>query len=138
MQQARFVPVNGGEERELFLPQMAFDTADDHRTIWITDLCRNDPDRVSAPQPQGARPKIGLVVQLTRCSKDALLGLPGDGPARRGVVQNGRNRSGSKPDLVSDHFQGRPWFRTSWMAAFSRCHWDVPTGSALQVAICRA
>src|SRR5580700_2264040 len=73
------VAVRHGQEKEVLLPEVSFYSADDQRTIKVTNLLGDNSNHVGAFYPQVAGVETRPVVQLASRGEDALLCVQGYG-----------------------------------------------------------
>ena len=106
VQEIFVVVMSDGEKEKTLLPQIAFDAADDHGSVGVSQVTGNDADGISALHAQGARQIIGAVIEFARGSENSFLGVFGNRTRGGRIIQNRRDGAGSEPNMVSDRLQG--------------------------------
>jgi hypothetical protein len=100
------VAVSNRQKEEVLLSEVSFNTADDRRTVKITDLLDNYADHVCALYTQVAGIEAGSVIQLASDREDSVLSVLGNGSGCIGFVQDSGTGPLSEAHALGYHFQG--------------------------------
>src|ERR1700736_899604 len=87
VQKLLVMPVDYRQKEEIVLPQIFFNTADDHRSIRVANLLSDNSNGIGALQAKGAGKIIGPVIQFLGGRQDPLLGACGDGSRCGGIIK---------------------------------------------------
>src|ERR1700691_1862026 len=96
------VAVSYGEEKEILLTKITFDSANHQGTVSVADFHSDHSDRMAALHLQRAREKIRLVVQFARRRQDAVFCFLRDRTRSGRIGKHMRNSAGRKVDAFRD------------------------------------
>jgi hypothetical protein len=97
--------MDDGQKKVVVKAKASFYSADDERSVGVSDLLDNQSDGVGAPLAQRSGKEIRTVVELQGGSLDALLGMLWNDVRGRGIVEDGRNRAGRQAYTISNILQ---------------------------------
>src|SRR3954468_265109 len=91
--------VHASQEKILLLARAVFDSGNDRGTVCVANFVGNYADSKRPPLAQRARKKIGTIIQTARGGYNPLTSSRWNVLRRWGVIQDGRNCSGRKPNM---------------------------------------
>src|SRR6202451_2096027 len=104
-----------GKEKIFFLAQIGFDTADNRGTVTIADFFDDDSDCAGALLAQRTGKEIGAVVELPGGGMNTAFCVLRNRAGRRRVVENGRDRARSQPQMLGDGFESNDLRFLAWL-----------------------
>src|ERR1700691_3800131 len=96
------VAVSYGEEKEILLAEITFDSANHQGAVGVADFYSDHSDCMAALHLQGSREKIRLVVQFARRGQDAVFCFLWHRTRCGGIGEHMRNGAGSQVDAFRD------------------------------------